>query len=111
MEEKITEQAIARFLEIDSKALEIREKREKSLADLESQYRQEIREMRENFDREIEEKVKGIFSKAIQEGTLEVEKIQKDTAEMIKNMERIFNENKEEIKDQFINMIFDLKRY
>ncbi|ADL08453.1 hypothetical protein [Thermosediminibacter oceani] len=111
MEEKIVGQSIERFLEIDSKAVEIREKRDKSLADLESRYRREIQEMIESFNREIDQTVKDIYAKAILTGNQQVEKIQKDTTELIKNMEARFTQVKDEIKDEFINTIFDLKRY
>ncbi|SHM58771.1 hypothetical protein SAMN05660826_01423 [Caldanaerovirga acetigignens] len=111
MEDKVIEQAIERFIEIDGKAANIKETREKNLAELESKYRREIQDMIENFNQKIDEKVNEIYSKALSEGNREVEELKKRARELIKTMETKYLEIKEEIINKFLSEIFDIKRF
>ncbi|MFO7152089.1 MAG: hypothetical protein DIU66_002470 [Bacillota bacterium] len=111
MEDRAVELAIARFIEIDDKAAEIKEAREKNLSELEAQYRREIHDMVENYNRKTEEKVKEIFSKALSEGESKVEELRKKSNELIEIMEAKYLKIKDDIINKFFNEIFYLKRF
>lgn len=101
---------IERLIELDTKAIEMTERRKKQLADLESKYKKEEQKMLKDYAYQTEDETKKITQKILQEGQQEVSKLKMDTKEVLEDMELKFEKSQKNITDEILKQIFNIKK-
>jgi len=101
---------IERLIELDTKAIEMTERRKKQLADLESRYKKEEQKMLKDYAYQTEDETKKITQKILQEGQQEVSKLKMDTKEVLEDMELKFEKSQKNITDEILKQIFNIKK-
>jgi len=84
---------IERFIELDTKAAEMTERRKKQLADLENQYKEEEQKMLRDYTSQIRGETRKITQKILQERQQEVSKLKMDTKVILEDMEQKFEKS------------------
>jgi len=104
------EQAIARLLELDGKAAEISMERERELVELEKSYKEKNQQLIKDYINKAENDSKQAAEKILQEGLKEIDAINLKTRAILEEMERKFESCQNEIADEVLKRIFDIKR-
>ena len=101
---------IERFIELDTKAAEMTERRKKQLVDLESQYKEEEQKMLRDYASQVRDETRKITQKILQEGQQEVSKLKMDTKVILEDMEQKFEKSRNSITNEILNNIFNIKK-
>ncbi|MEA1939060.1 MAG: hypothetical protein U9N03_00135 [Candidatus Caldatribacteriota bacterium] len=101
---------IERLIELDTKAAEMNERREKQLVDLESKYKEEEQKMLKDYKSQTKAATRKTTQKILQEAQQEVSNINMDTKEVIEDMERKFEKSWKNITGEILKQIFNIKK-
>ncbi|MDD3655849.1 MAG: hypothetical protein PHI72_03685 [Atribacterota bacterium] len=101
---------IENLINLDSKAIEISEKRKEQLLDLTNQYKEEELKIIKNYKKQIEEKTRYIVQKMEQETEQEVNQLRLENKILLEDMQKKFEKNLKGIIDEIIKRIFEINR-
>ena len=101
---------IERLIELDTKAVEMTERRKKQLADLESQYKEEEQKKLRDYASQIRDETRETTQKILKEGQQEVSKLKMGTKEILEDMEQKFEKSQKNIINEILKQIFNIKK-
>lgn len=103
-------QAFLRLMDLDYSMQESSKRLEQKLAKLEEHYQLRKQEIIQEYTRKMEEETAEAFQQIIKQGEEEVEIIKNRTKRQLGEMEKNFTRYRDQIADEILARIFDIKR-